>query len=212
MSGTLVLAKDKHWRSATRRSCSHLNRTIWVLEPGSGWSGTPPTTVEWNQRWLPRSNWSSRVSHVGMRIVATWISLCRPLDQNWNWRPCRNLDKEIRIVEWYNIKSNSLCQSKEEKRSLSPSETGLPGIAVPPGATVASRLLAFGYGLISDRMVELELYISCEREIEPMHLSVEGLRSCDWLFSVSQELERPIPTDFCVTGTVVKHQPPPMPR
>ena len=43
-----------------------------------------------------------------------------------------------------------------------PSETGLSGIAVPPGATVADRMVGAVYFL---------------REIEPMHLSVEGLRS-----------------------------------
>ena len=48
-------------------------------------------------------------------------------------------------------------------------ETGLPGIAVLPGATVASRpSMLSGFGIISDGMVGA-LYR--HREIEPMHLS-----------------------------------------
>ena len=49
-----------------------------------------------------------------------------------------------------------------------------PVLHIPPGATVASRPTCCPVsGLISDGMVEA-LYLF--REIEPMHLIVEGLR------------------------------------
>ena len=56
------------------------------------------------------------------------------------------------------------------------------------------------FGLISDGcLVSISLL-----EIEPMHLSVEGLRPWDWSYPVLQYLrEWPTPRVF-VTGTVVK--------
>ena len=75
-------------------------------------------------------------------------------------------------------------------------ETGLPGIAVPPGATITSRS-AVRTRINFWRMVGLYTYLL--REIEPMHLSVEGLRSWDWPYPVLQYLRGwPTPTGIII--------------
>ena len=57
-------------------------------------------------------------------------------------------------------------------------ESGLPGIEVPPGATITSRS-AVRIRINFWRMVGLYNQLW---EIEPMHLSVEGLRPWDWSY------------------------------
>ena len=59
-------------------------------------------------------------------------------------------------------------------------ETALPGIAVPPGATITSR------SAVRYRINGWALYLL--REIEPIHLSVEGLRPWDWSYPLLQYL------------------------
>jgi hypothetical protein len=84
-------------------------------------------------------------------------------------------------------------------------ETGLPGIAVPPGATITSRS-AVRIRTNFWRMVGA-LYLL--REIEPMHLSVESLRPWDWSYPILQYLrEWPTSTVIVDMSTLVKPQHP----
>ena len=81
-------------------------------------------------------------------------------------------------------------------------ETGLPGIAVPPGATITSRS-AVWIRINFWRMVGLYIFFG--------RLSVEGLRLWDWSYPVLQYLrEWPTPTVIIFDmSTVVKPQQPP---